>query len=100
MNGTQHLWGFIVEHWQKLLEQTFQHIGLTLISIMLAMVIGVPAGIFVARKTKLAAPIIGLTAVFQTIPSIALLGFLIPIAGIGPTPAIIALFLYGLLPIV
>jgi osmoprotectant transport system permease protein len=100
MNGAQNLWGFIVEHWQKLLEQTVQHIGLTLISIMLAIVVGVPAGIYVARKTKLAAPVIGITAVFQTIPSIALLGFLIPLAGIGPTPAIIALFLYGLLPIV
>lgn len=100
MNDQQNLWGFMVENWQKLLEQTFQHIGLTLISIMLAILIGVPAGIYVARKTKLAAPVIGLTAVFQTIPSIALLGFLIPLAGIGPTPAIIALFLYGLLPIV
>ncbi|OQP40744.1 ABC transporter permease [Niastella yeongjuensis] len=100
MNDLENFWGFIVAHWQKLLEQTVQHIGLTLISIMLAIAIGVPAGIYVARKTKLAPTVIGITAVFQTIPSIALLGFLIPLAGIGPTPAIIALFLYGLLPIV
>jgi osmoprotectant transport system permease protein len=100
MNDSPGLWNFITTHWQKLLEQTAQHIGLTLISIMLAILVGLPVGIYVARKPTLAGPILAIAAVFQTIPSIALLGFLIPLAGIGPTPAIIALFLYGLLPIV
>jgi osmoprotectant transport system permease protein len=100
MNDSQTLWNFMETHRQKLLEQMSEHIALTLISIMLAIVVGLPAGIYVARKPRIAGPILAIVAVFQTIPSIALLGFLVPLVGIGPAPAVIALFLYGLLPIV
>ncbi len=84
----------------KILDQLLQHIGLTFISLLLAIIIGVPLGVFISRKRKLAAPVLGFTNVLQTIPSIALLGFMIPLLGIGPVPAIVALFLYALLPIV
>jgi osmoprotectant transport system permease protein len=84
----------------KLLQQTLTHINLTLVSVAIAIAIGVPLGILIARRRRLAALILGFAGVMQTIPSIALLGFMIPLLGIGPRPAIVALFLYALLPIV
>ncbi|MFS4473467.1 ABC transporter permease/substrate-binding protein [Chryseobacterium sp. T20] len=100
MNDNINLWEFVTRHWEKLLEQTGQHIGLTFMSISLAIFVGVPAGILISRKRKLSSPVLGFAGVLQTIPSIALLGLLIPVLGIGAKPAIAALFLYGLLPIV
>ena len=84
----------------EILEQTIEHLGLTLISLGIALLISIPLGIFITRCKKIREIIFGIIGVIQTIPSIALLGFLIPLVGIGPTPAIIALFLYALLPIV
>ncbi len=96
----QSLLEFMREQSGKILDQLLQHIGLTCISLMLAVAIGLPLGILIARKKKLAGPVLGFAGVLQTIPSIALLGFMIPLLGIGPKPAIVALFLYALLPIV
>lgn len=90
---------FIQQNSGKLLEQCFEHIGLTFISLFLAILIAVPAGIWITRKTGLAPSVLGFAGVLQTIPSIALLGFMIPILGIGVKPAIFALFLYAILPI-
>ncbi len=100
MNDNNNLVDFIIHHWEKLLEQTGQHIGLTFMSIVLAIIVGVPAGILISRKKRLSSTILGIAGILQTIPSIALLGLLIPLLGIGPGPAIAALFLYGLLPII
>lgn len=91
---------FVQEHADKLLLQTAQHIGLTLASLFIAIVVGVPLGIVITRKKRMASAVLGFAGILQTIPSIALLGFMIPLAGIGMVPAIIALFLYALLPIV
>ncbi len=91
---------FLQQESGKILEQTLQHIGLTFISLLIAVVIGVPLGIVISRKPKMAAAVLGFAGILQTIPSIALLGFMIPLLGIGPAPAIVALFLYALLPIV
>ena len=96
----QSLWQFIMEQHGKLQTQIIQHLGLTFLSLLLAIVIGVPLGILIARKRKLSTPVLGLAGVLQTIPSIALLGFMIPIFGIGAKPAIIALLIYALLPII
>lgn len=76
------------------------HLILSLFAIFVAILIAVPLGILLTRYRKLAEPIIGITSVIQTIPSLALLGFMLPIFGIGKTPAMIALILYALLPIV
>jgi len=84
----------------KLLQQTYEHVGLTFISLLIAILIGLPLGIYITRHTKAAGSVLGLAGVLQTIPSIALLGFMIPLLGIGPLPAITALFLYALLPII
>ena len=91
---------FVQQQAGKLLEQTLQHIGLTFISLLIAVVIGVPLGILITRKKKLSGTVLGIAGVLQTIPSIALLGFMIPLLGIGAKPAIVALFLYALLPII
>jgi osmoprotectant transport system permease protein len=96
----QTLWQFMAQQSDKLLTQTLQHIGLTFISLIIAVLIGLPLGIFIARKRKLSGPVLGVAGVLQTIPSIALLGFMIPLLGIGAKPAIVALLLYALLPII
>lgn len=96
----QTLWTFMAQQADKLTIQTLQHIGITFISLFLAVLIGLPLGILITRKRKLSGSVLGLAGILQTIPSIALLGFLIPILGIGAKPAILALFLYALLPII
>ncbi|ASN05606.1 ABC transporter permease/substrate-binding protein [Virgibacillus necropolis] len=82
-----------------LLETIWEHLQISLIALIIAIIIAVPLGLLLTRYTKIAEPIIGVTAVLQTIPSLAVLAFLIPFFGIGTTPAIIALTAYGLLPI-
>ncbi|WP_276567782.1 ABC transporter permease [Peribacillus tepidiphilus] len=76
-----------------------EHLLLSFTSIFIALLISLPLGIIVSRKRKIADFVIGITAVFQTIPSLALFGFLIPIFGTGNVTAIIALTIYALLPI-
>lgn len=83
-----------------LIQASFlQHIYLSFIALAIGIGIALPLGIFVARYRKFAEPIIGVTAVFQTIPSLALFGFLVPLIGIGTLTALIALIIYALLPI-
>lgn len=90
----------VFQHRQDmLLEKIWEHLQISLISLLIAIIIAVPLGLILTRYQRTAEPIIGLSAVMQTIPSLAVLAFLIPFFGIGITPAIIALTLYGLLPI-
>jgi osmoprotectant transport system permease protein len=77
-----------------------QHIGLVAISTALATLVGLPLGVLVARRPAWRRPVLGLANVFQTIPSLALFGLLIPVFGIGAWTAITALVVYALLPIV
>lgn len=82
-----------------LLETIWEHLQISLISLIIAIIIAVPLGLVLTRYQRIAEPVIGLAAIMQTIPSLAVLAFLIPFFGIGTTPAIIALTAYGLLPI-
>lgn len=91
---------FIRDHTDKLLEQILTHIGLTFVSLLLALLIGLPLGILISRYTRLSSGVLGVAGILQTVPSVALLGFLIPLMGIGVGPALVALFLYALLPII
>ncbi len=78
-----------------------QHLGLVFGSLLLAIVVAVPLGIVAARVPTLAQTVLGAAGVLQTVPSLAMLAFLIPVLGqIGAAPAMVALFLYALLPIV
>jgi osmoprotectant transport system permease protein len=91
---------FLGQQKDKMLSQTLEHIGLTFTSLLIAVIIGIPLGIFIAGRKKWAGTVLGIAGVLQTIPSIALLGIMIPLLGIGARPAIVALFLYALLPII
>ena len=93
-------WEFMVHHRGEILEKTVEHLGLTLLALLIAVAIGVPLGLLLTRQRRWAGGVLGAVGVVQTIPSIALLAFLLPWLGIGVTPAIVALFLYALLPIV
>ncbi|CAM4103588.1 osmoprotectant update ABC transporter permease/substrate-binding subunit OpuFB [Lederbergia lenta] len=84
---------------EQLLQALLEHIQISLIALFFAVIIAIPLGIYLTRRKKAAEGIIGVTAVLQTIPSLALLGLLIPLLGIGKVPAIIALVAYALLPI-
>src|SRR4051812_7522079 len=88
--------------WSEILQLTAEHLLLVLTAIVLAVAIGVPLGILLTRRAVLRPWLLGFANVMQTIPSLALLGFLIPIpfiGGIGKRTAIFALVLYALLPI-
>jgi len=85
--------------WQNLWRNTLVHLRLTLIALTLGCAVGLPMGVAVYRSRKLSRAFIYGAGLMQTIPSIALLALFIPLVGIGQTPAIIALFLYSLLPI-
>jgi len=85
-----------VRVWQRTLE----HLTLTLISLSAAIVVALPLGIIAAYRPRVGRLILGVVSVIQTIPSLALLVFMIPVLGIGAPTAIVALFLYSLLPIV
>jgi osmoprotectant transport system permease protein len=88
--------------WGEILQLTAEHLLLVLTAIVLAAAIGVPAGIWLTRRPGARRWLLGFANIMQTIPSLALLGFLIPIpliGGIGKRTAIVALVLYALLPI-
>jgi len=81
--------------------ETRQHLFLVFVSLALSVLVAIPLGIWAARSPRAAQPILSVTGLIQTIPSLALLAFLIPLLHrIGPVPAVVALFLYSLLPIV
>ncbi len=96
-------WLFLQQNWPEILQRLREHLWLVFISTLLAVAIGLPTGILLTRRKSLRSPVLGIANVMQTIPSLALFGFLIPlpfIGGIGARTAIVALVLYSLLPII
>ena len=99
------LTAFVSEYGSEILRLTIEHLRLTVISVGGAIAFSVPVGILLTRSKKLAGPVLGFASVVQTIPSLALFGLVIPILMvfdlpiIGIVPALLALFLYALLPI-
>lgn len=96
------LLAFVASRWRELVGLTGQHLVLVLVSTSAAVAIGLPLGLAMTRLPRLARPLLGLAGLLQTVPSLALFGFLIPlpfIGGIGARTAIVALVLYALLPI-
>lgn len=96
MEAPQEVHGF----WYRLRRNTAGHLNLVFVSLTAAILLAIPLGVAAARISGLDKLILGITGVIQTIPSLALLVFMIPLLGIGGPPAILALFLYSLLPIV
>jgi osmoprotectant transport system permease protein len=94
---------FLQTHWRELLTLTGQHLWLVLVSITCAVAVGIPAGIALTRHARWKRPVLGIAGILQTVPSLALFGFLIPlpfVGGIGARTAIVALVLYALLPVI
>jgi osmoprotectant transport system permease protein len=77
-----------------------RHLGLVAVSLVLSVLVGVPLGVLAERRRRVGVVVLALTGVVQTIPSLALLCFLLPLLGVGAGSALAALFVYGLLPIV
>ena len=77
------LWRFMAEHQEEIWSATLEHVELVLIAMAAAILIGVPLGMLIVRRAKLRALALGMAGIFQTIPSLALFGFLIPIPFIG-----------------
>ncbi|HEX9145059.1 MAG TPA: ABC transporter permease, partial [Candidatus Binatia bacterium] len=101
---------FLLHNRREVTELALEHLFLVAVSTGIAILIGVPLGILLTRKPALSKPVIGIANMLQTVPSLALFGFLIPlnvylfhikiIGGIGARTAIVALVLYALLPII
>jgi osmoprotectant transport system permease protein len=85
---------------RRILRRTGEHLFLVAVSLAAAIAVALPLGILAARRKRLGQLVLAIAGLLQTIPSLALLVFMIPLLGIGTWPAIAALFLYGLLPIV
>jgi|SRR5215813_9530675 len=96
-------WEFLRQNGGELLTLLREHFVLVVVSTLMAVLIGIPTGILLTRKKALRAPVLGIANIMQTIPSLALFGFLIPLpflGGIGARTAIVALVVYALLPII
>jgi osmoprotectant transport system permease protein len=94
---------FLTQYGAEMLQHTGEHLVLVMISIAIAILIGVPLGILITRKSRWSTWVLGFANIVQTIPSLALFGLLIPLpflGGIGSRTAIVALTLYALLPII
>jgi osmoprotectant transport system permease protein len=102
MSGLPHLLRFWSTHESELLAMLTRHVWLVLVATSLATAIGMPLGVLAAKRPRIGKPLVGLTNLVQTIPSLALFGFLLPlpfIGGVGARTALVALVLYGILPI-
>jgi osmoprotectant transport system permease protein len=94
---------FWVAHQRELAALVAQHVLLVSASTLVAIAVGLPLGVLAARRPRLASPLVGLANIVQTVPSLAMFGFLLPVplvGGVGARAAIVVLILYGLLPIV
>ena len=102
MNASSNYWSFFAEHRAEILSATADHLMLVVMAMLIAMAIALPLGMLIVERPALRAMSIGMANIFQTVPSLALFGLLIPIpfiGGIGRRTAIVALVLYALLPI-
>lgn len=91
---------FLINNFSEVISALWQHLEITFLSVGVAILIGVPLGILISKKKSIAKPVLTIAGVFQTVPSLALFGLVIPFLGIGLLPSIIVLFLYALLPII
>ncbi len=91
--------GYLWSQRRKLGLRTVEHLGLTALALVLGMLVAVPLGLLLERRRGAAESVIRAVALTQTIPSIALLAFMIPLLGVGPVPALVALWIYSIFPI-
>ena len=90
---------FLKNNWPDLLEKIGEHFFIAMAALLAGVLVAVPLGILLTRTPRLAKITVSIAAVLQTIPSLALLAIMVPLFGVGKVPAVIALFVYSLLPI-
>jgi osmoprotectant transport system permease protein len=91
---------FLLARWQDILDLTLEHLYLVLISMAILIILGLAIGILITRSQMLASLILSLASILMTIPSLALFSLLLPLLGIGTSPAIVGLVVYTQLPII
>lgn len=90
---------FLVNNKQEILVKTWEQFYISMSALLLGIIVAVPVGVLLSKTEKVAKVVMGITSVLQTLPSLAILALMIPILGVGKIPAIVALFIYTLLPI-
>lgn len=90
---------FFAQYGEELVSKTIEHFYISIISLLIAIVVAVPLGILLSKTKRTANVVLTIAGVLQTVPTLAILALMIPIFGVGKTPAIVALFIYVLLPI-
>ena len=90
---------FFNQYGSQMLSKSAEHLYISIVALVIGIFIAVPLGIVLTRTPKIANVVISITSALQTVPSLALLALMIPFFGVGKLPAIIALFIYSLLPI-
>ncbi|HEY0781322.1 MAG TPA: ABC transporter permease, partial [Thermoanaerobaculia bacterium] len=97
---TPGLWTYLWGERSALGRRSLTHLALSALALLLGVVLAVPLGLYLERHAAFAEPVVGALGLLQTVPSLALLAFLVPVLGVGSVPAIVALWLYSLFPIV
>lgn len=100
MGSRQPFFEFFIDRFDDILKLIGEHMQITGIAVLVAVIVGVPLGIMITRYKKAANLVLGIANVFQTLPSLALFGLVIPLLGVGMKPSVFVLFLYALLPII
>lgn len=90
---------YLAENGNELFMKTLEHLYISVIALLIAIVVAVPIGLLVSKVERLSKIVLTVAGILQTIPTLAVLALMIPLFGVGKTPAIVALFLYVLLPI-
>ncbi|MDE1454464.1 ABC transporter permease, partial [Bacillus paralicheniformis] len=90
---------FLQNNGGEMLYKTWEHLYISIFAVLLGIIIAVPLGVVLTRMKKGAGVVIGIVNIIQTLPSLAILAFFIPLLGVGKIPAIVALFFYSVLPI-
>lgn len=94
------LYNYCIDQYSRILSLTLEHLYISLIALLITLVICIPLGIYITRNERLKPYVIGIANIFQTIPSLALLGFLIFVLGIGNKNAIAVLVMFAMLPVI
>src|SRR5699024_1275075 len=90
---------FLSEHGSEIVAKTWEQLYISVVALGLGVLVAVPIGVALTRFPRVAKVVVGIASMLQTVPSLALLALMIPLFGIGKVPAIVALFIYSLLPI-
>ncbi len=93
------MWAFFLENYQLLFQKTMEHLFISMMALVLGALVAIPLGMLLIRFRRISGGVIAVASVLQTVPSLALLAIMIPLFGVGKLPAVVALFIYSLLPI-